>query len=224
MAGLGLALLLLSTSKTSLVALIIGLAGLAFVLLVRRGGAVAVLGVYGAVVGAIGLGAAIWLTPDVFLNLLGKDATLTGRTKIWAAVIHAIQLRPWLGYGYGAVWTETDLWGPLNKIMHEAGFKPEHAHNSWLEQWLGMGLFGLIAWSLYYATALGRAIWAVFTSKGGLVAFPFLLVFTLISLTESVVLIYNDLNWVMFVALAARLAVPGGDRTQQKSPANRGAL
>lgn len=208
MAALGLGLLLLSTSKTSLVALILGLGALAFVLLARRGGAMAVLAVYGAVLAAVSLGAALWLAPDVFLNLLGKDATLTGRTKIWAAVINAIHQRPLLGYGYGAVWTETGLWGPLAHIVKEAGFKPEHAHNSWLEQWLGMGLVGLTAWVLYYLSTLGRAIWAVFTSRGALVVFPFLMVYTLISLTETVVLVYNDLRWVMFVALAARLALP----------------
>ena len=210
-AALGFGLLLLSTSKTSLVALILGLGALGFVLLARRGGAVTVAAVYGAVLAVAGLAAALWLAPDVFLKLLGKDATLTGRTAIWAAVMRAIQQRPLLGYGYGAVWSETGAWGPLAWIIKQAGFKPEHAHNSWLEQWLGMGLVGLTAWALYYLTALGRATWAVFTSRGALIAFPFLTVYTLISLTESVTLVYNDLYWVMFVALAARLALPQAD-------------
>jgi O-antigen ligase len=208
MAGLAFGLLLLSTSKTSLVSLILGLAALGFVLLARRGGVVAILAVYGGVLGLVGLGAALFLAPDVFLSLLGKDATLTGRTKIWTAVLHAIHRRPWLGYGYGAVWTETDLWGPLNPIVKEAGFKPEHAHNSWLEQWLGMGVIGLTAWVLYYVTTLCQAIWAVFTNRGALIVFPFLMVFTLMTLTESIVLVYNDLSWVLFVAMASRLALP----------------
>jgi len=148
------------------------------------------------------------LAPDVFFALLGKDATLTGRTKIWAAVIRLISQRPWIGYGYQAVWTDTSGWGPLAWIVKDAGFKPEHAHNSWLEQWLGMGVFGLAAWALYYLTTLFRAIWAVFTSKGALLAFPFLIVFSLMSLTESVAVIYNDLRWVIFVALSIRLALP----------------
>ena len=173
-----------------------------------EGGVVAILAVYGGVLGLVGLGAALFLAPDVFLSLLGKDATLTGRTKIWTAVLHAIHRRPWLGYGYGAVWTETDLWGPLNPIVKEAGFKPEHAHNSWLEQWLGMGVIGLTAWVLYYVTTLCQAIWAVFTNRGALIVFPFLMVFTLMTLTESIVLVYNDLSWVLFVAMASRLALP----------------
>jgi O-antigen ligase len=208
MAVLGLALLLLSTSKTSLVALFLGLGVFGFVLLARRGGAMAVVAVYAAVLALVTLGAALWLAPNIFLELLGKDATLTGRTKIWAGVIRQARLRPWLGYGYGAVWTETSRWGPLAKITKEAGFTAHHAHNSWLEQWLGLGWVGLSAWALYYLGVLGRAIWAVFTSRGALLMFPFLMVYTLISLTESVALVYNDLRWVLFVALASRLALP----------------
>lgn len=208
LAGLGVALLLLSTSKTSLVALVLGLGALGFVLVARRGGAMAVVAVYAAVLLLVGLAAALWLAPNVFLGLLGKDATLTGRTKIWAGILRQIHLRPLLGYGYGAVWSETSIWGPLAKITKEAGFTAHHAHNSWLEQWLGIGLVGLIAWACYFIGVLGRAIWSVFTSRGAILAFPFLMVFSLISLTESVAVVYNDLRWVLFVALASRLALP----------------
>ncbi len=208
MAVLSLGLLVLSTSKTALLALFFGLGVLGFVLLARRGGAVTVVAVYGAVLLAATLGAALWLAPDLFLSLLGKDATLTGRTKIWAAVMRQIRLRPWLGYGYGAIWSETSIWGPLAKITKEAGFVAHHAHNSWLEQGLGLGLVGLASWAAYYLTTLGRAVWAVFTSRGALLVFPFLMVYTLISLSESVAVVYNDLRWVLFVTLAARLALP----------------
>lgn len=207
-AALDLGLLTLSTSKTALVALVLGLAALGFVQLARRGGAVAVLAVYGAVIAMGALVAGVFLSPDLFFSLLGKDATLTGRTKIWAAVIRLIGERPWLGYGYQAVWTDTSGWGPLAWIVKEAGFLPEHAHNSWLEQWLGMGVFGLGAWALYYLTTLFRALWAVFTEKGALLVFPFLVVFSLMTLTESIAVIYDDLRWVMFVTISIALATP----------------
>jgi exopolysaccharide production protein ExoQ len=211
MSALALGLIYMSTSKTSLVALLLGAAVFGLVMLVRRGGGVAVIGIYGAVVALGALGAAIFLAPDIFLSLLGKDATLTGRTKIWAAVMRQIELRPWQGYGYGAVWSEDSGWGPLAWIVKEAGFKPEHAHNSWLEQWLGMGYVGLGAWIGYYLTTLGRAIWAMFASVGALVTLPFFVVFTMITLTESVAVSYNDMRWVIFVAFSIRLALPDSD-------------
>ena len=207
-AALTLLLLLLSTSKTSLVALMLGVAALGFVLLVRRGGAIAVVSTYLAVVGAVGLGAAIVFAPDIFLNLLGKDATLTGRTKIWAAVLRLIHLQPWLGYGYGAVWSDTSSRGPLQWIVKQAGYKPEHAHNGWLEQWLGMGALGLSAWTLCFLSALCQSLWSVFIRRGALFAFPFMVVYGLMILTESIAVAYNDLRWVLFVVVATRLALP----------------
>ena len=211
MAGLALLLLLLSTSKTSLVSLMLGVAALGFVLLVRRGGAIAVVAVYLAVIALVGLGAGVILAPDALLAILGKDATFTGRTKIWAAILRLIHERPWLGYGYGAVWTDTTGWGPLAKIVKQAGFTPQHAHNSWLEQWLGMGLIGLWAWILTYLTTLARTVAAIFRHPGALVAFPFLVVYTLMSLTESIAFTFNDMRWVMFVALSVQLARPRGE-------------
>jgi O-antigen ligase len=207
-AALDLALLLLSTSKTSLAALALGVAALGFVGLARKGGVAAIAATYAAVVALAALAGVLILAPDTLFALLGKDATLTGRTKVWAAVWRLIGKRPWLGYGYAAVWRDDTGWGPLAWIVKWAGFKPDHAHNSWLEQWLGMGLAGLGAWALYYLATLARAVWAAFTDDGALLALPILVVFTLMSLTESVAVVYNDLRWLVFVALSIRLALP----------------
>jgi O-antigen ligase len=204
-------LIFASTSKTSLVAVTLGFAVFCLVLVVRRGGTLAVIASYGAVVALMALVAVVLLAPDILLNLLGKDATLTGRTKIWAAVMRQIQQRPVLGYGYGAVWNDDSGWGPLAWIIKQAGFRPDHAHNSWLEQWLGMGLWGLTAWALYYLMTMVRAIAAMFRSNGALVALPFLVVYTLTTLTESVAVSYNDMRWVIFVAFSVRLALPDRD-------------
>jgi O-antigen ligase len=208
MAALAVLLILLSTSKTSLVALGLGVAALGFVLLVRRGGAISVVAVYAGVIGAAGLAAAIMLAPDVFLALLGKDATLTGRTKIWEAILRLIHQRPWLGYGYAAVWSDTSGQGPLAWIVKQAGYKPDHAHNGWLEQWLGMGLLGLAAWALCFLTAFIQSLWSVFSRRGALFAFPIMVVYALMILSESIALAYNDLRWVLFVIVAARLSTP----------------
>ena len=224
LAGLSVALMLMSTSKTSLVAMVLGMAALGFVLLVRRGGAVSVVAVYVTVVAAAGLAAGIVLAPDVFLNLLGKDATLTGRTKIWTAVLRLIHQQPWLGYGYAAVWSDDSGRGPLAWIVKQAGYKPEHAHNGWLEQWLGMGLIGLGAWTLCYFSTLLQSLWAVFVRRGALFAFPLMVVYSLMILTESIAVTYNDLRWVLFVIVATRLALPERDLDSHNIRIERGAI
>lgn len=206
MAALALGLILMSTSKTSLLAVMLGLAAITFIALVRRGPVVAIGASYLAVVSLFLIVVVAVFAADVVFAVLGKDATLTGRTEIWAAIMNRIQDRPWLGYGYSAVWDDKSGWGPFAWIAKEAGFAPKHAHNSWLEQWLGMGLIGLVAWVLFYLQTVTAALIAVFREKGAYLVFPFLLVDSLIMLTESVAVTYNDLRWVMFVCLAAKLA------------------
>jgi O-antigen ligase len=207
-AGLAFLLVLASTSKTSLLAALLGLGALAFVALARRGPAAGVIMVWLAILGVTLAAFVALFASDAVFALLGKDATLTGRTKIWDAAMRQIALRPMTGYGYGAVWTEKGSWGPLAWIIKHAGFRPQHAHNSWIEQWLGMGVWGLGAFALFYAQMTLLALVAIFRNPGAFLAVPLLLVYTLMSLTESIAVAYNDLRWVLIVIVAVKLALP----------------
>jgi exopolysaccharide production protein ExoQ len=144
-------------------------------------------------------------------GLLGKDATLTGRTQIWAAVMHRIDERPWLGYGYAATWDNTAPYGPLSWIIHDAGFRPHHAHNSWLEQWLALGVVGLVAWSAFFLQTLVANIVALYRDKGAYLALPYFVIYALTTVSESIAVQYNDMRWMIFVTLAVKLAL--GDRS-----------
>jgi exopolysaccharide production protein ExoQ len=213
-AGLALVLVLMSTSKTSLVSLMVGGAALVFVLIARRSPAAGAAITWTGVTGVVLLGGFVLVASDAFFAVLGKDATLTGRTEIWSAAMRQIEQRPWTGYGYAAVWDNKSGWGPFAWITKDAGFQAHHAHNSWIEQWLGLGIIGLAAWGLFYLQTLTLAIIAVFRERGALLAFPFLVVYTLVSLTESIAVVYNDFRWALFVAFAAKLAF--SDREQAR--------
>jgi O-antigen ligase len=207
-AALALFLVIMSTSKTSLVSLLLGAATLMFVGLLRRGPASRVAMVWLAVVGLmIGAGALLFAADAIF-EVLGKDATLTGRTEIWDAAMREIEKRPWTGYGYGVIWDVKGAWTPYAWMERHAGFSPEHAHNAWIEQWLGLGLLGLGAFGLFYIQTTVLTLWAMFRNAGAYLAAPFLIVYSLTSVTESIGFVYNDLRWVLFVAIAARLALP----------------
>jgi O-antigen ligase len=221
MVGVALLLMGLSTSKTALVSCLLGLCGLGLVWLVRRGRVTALVASYGAVVGVAAVVMLALLASDLAFAVLGKDATLTGRTKIWAGVLHEIHQRPWFGWGYGAVWTNEAVWAPLAWITKISGFRAYHAHNSWLEQWLAAGVLGIGLWAAYFMETCVRAIIAVYRSPGAYLALPFLLVYSLISLTESIALIYNSLHWVLFVAIAAKLAFPDRDQAGDSAPIRR---
>jgi len=178
-AGLAAGLVLMSRSGAGLAALAVGLTALSFVWACRRGAT------RGAtVVGVLLLVLFMLLAAS---TLLGKEAVVTGRTPLWATALSQIEQRPWLGYGYGA----------------SAG---QSVRNAWIELWLGVGLFGLMAWGLFYLQALALAVIAAFRDSGALLAFPVLAAFTLVSLTESVAMADNDLRWVVFVAAAGKLA------------------
>jgi exopolysaccharide production protein ExoQ len=204
-------LVLTSTSKTALVSVMLGLGALGMTAFAQLGPAAGVLALWLTVCGVMLVAGVALFAADAVFGLLGKDATLTGRTKIWSAAMRQIADRPWTGFGYGAIWTEEGRWGPLARIIKDAGFRPQHAHNTWIEQWLGQGLPGLVAFALAYLQALALAAVAVFRSRGALLAVPYLVVYTPMTFTESVGLVYNDMRWVMFVAIAVKLAWPDQD-------------
>jgi O-antigen ligase len=68
---------------------------------------------------------------------LGRDATLTGRTDIWAAALK-IPTNPLLGHGFASTWLT-----PEGRAMAEE-LKIPHAHNGYLETYLHSGLFGVL--------------------------------------------------------------------------------
>jgi exopolysaccharide production protein ExoQ len=208
MIGLALALMLLSKSKTSLVALALGVGALCAVLVARRGPVLAVLTTFLGVSALLVIGFLFYFDSDTLFALLGKDATLTGRTKLWAAIMTQLNTRPWTGFGYSAVWSDPGVWGPLAWISKQAGFTAVHSHNSWLEIWVSLGYVGLGLWVLYFVEVWVRGILATYRSPGGYIALPFLAIFSLMTITETVALVYNNFIWVMFVALGVKLATP----------------
>ena len=61
---------------------------------------------------------------------------------------------------------------------------------------------------MLFVQTMVTALVAVYREKGAYLAFPFLVVYALVTLTESIAVTYNDMRWVIFVALAVKLAFP----------------
>ncbi|HEX4181592.1 MAG TPA: O-antigen ligase [Caulobacteraceae bacterium] len=217
--GAAFTLLLLSTSKTSLVSCLIGACCIPLVALARRGRVGAVAATYLWVSALLSIGFLLYAGPDLLLGLVGKDETLTGRTQIWGAVLHQIALRPVTGYGFGAVWDDTSPWGPVRKISQEQGFIVHEAHNTWLGLWLDLGYLGLAAWALLFVGVWARAMVALYRRPAAYFILPFLTVFSLHTFTEAAALSPNDLIWLMFAATAVKLALPeGASRPDPRGP------
>jgi O-antigen ligase len=130
-------LVLFSTSKTSLLGLMLVGSGVVVASGVRRGGVLAVLTAWLALVGmGLVVGVAVF-APEIVLEALGKDPTLTGRTDIWSAVLRRVEERPWQGYGYAAFWADEQ--GPAGYVRNEVDWDAPTAHNGWLELLLSFG-------------------------------------------------------------------------------------
>jgi O-antigen ligase len=198
-------LVLLSTSKTALLAALLGLCIIAACAMVRRGPVLAVLVSAGAL-GAVVIGASIVvLAPDLIVAVLGRDLTLTGRTEIWEASARFVEAQPWLGYGYYAFWLPEN--GPAYWVREAVAWQVASAHSSWLELALGLGRAGVLLFALQLAVTLWRGAGAVMRPDAGLWAPAFLAAFALYTLSESHVLQANNLFWTIYVAVAARLAL-----------------
>jgi len=206
-AVLMLGLLILSTSKTSLVSIVIGSGAIFAIWLAGRGPVTGVVVIWTGVTAMLALATVVVVDPALLFAVLGKDATLTGRTFIWDGIMRQIRTRPNTGFGYGVVWSTEGPWTPLAKIVAVAGFRPYHAHSTWLEMWLGMGLPGLVLWGLVVLETWLKSLWRAFRGDGGYFALPFLAIFTLSSLTESIGLIWNDLRWCLLVTVIVKLSL-----------------
>ena len=215
LAVVSVALVILSTSKTALLVLLLSLSAMGFVAVVKSGPLRAVVATWLAVVVVIGGALLISAETDVVLGLLGKDATLTGRTEIWSGIMQQMSEHPWRGFGYGAVWDDPGFTGPKAWIGHQAHFIPANAHSGWLEIYIALGLGGVILFALWLVQIWAQSLWAAYTSPGGWVALPMMASFTFTMLSESIAMNWHELRWVVMVALALKLAL--GDEPEQPS-------
>ena len=82
---------------------------------------------------------------DMFLQSIGKDTSLTGRTVLWSRAAGIISDYPWGGVGLQAFWVagnpEAIRFWEMFYIYGHAGF---HFHDLWLEIGVELGLIGVL--------------------------------------------------------------------------------
>jgi O-antigen ligase len=162
-----LPLLLLSKSATSLVSAVLAM-GLGTAVYVLFGGPIGgfklraelrvILGAL-AVVSGVLLFTVAW-TP--LLEALGRDPTLTGRTKLWDWAINLNADRRWLGSGYRSFWIDentryfflTFAWnmGPDGQ-RSDTYAGPTHAHSGYVDLLLELGVVGVAAFAALIISA-----------------------------------------------------------------------
>jgi len=105
---------------------------------------------------------AFFVFGDELVAVVGRDATLTGRTNIWPVVLDAIWQSPLLGFGYYAA-TE-DFIRPL--LVGWVGSAAVDPHNGYLDVLLGTGIVGLASVLICISSAIIKGIRRVKSSSG----------------------------------------------------------
>lgn len=196
-------LVLASTSTTGLLALLLTCATLLGLRMLRSGGAGAVAALWLGLAAGIAVATLFLLAPELFFQMVGKDATLTGRTDIWDAVMRRVAAQPG-GHGFAAFWSSDSV--PASYVRTEADWPVPNAHNGWLEMMLWFGYAGAWVFAAHYFVTLAASttrIWS--TDAGAYFAVPSTLLFALFSISESTIMQWNNLSWVLYVATLAKV-------------------
>lgn len=138
---------------------------------------------------------------ETAFNYMGRDLSFTGRTPLWYMVWQSILQKPWLGYGLGAFWSNESM-------LQNLGWSSPHAHNGFLDVGLSLGFVGFGVFLLAFSTAWTRAykISRLLQTPESLWPLSLLTFMIFANLTESTLMVRNDIVWVLFVSAAASLS------------------
>ncbi len=133
------------------------------------------------------------------LGLVGRDFTLTGRTKLWSLAVEFGSNRPLLGYGYRVFWTEQNAGALYGRLWDGASMG--HAHNGFIDVWLDIGFIGLLLVLLLLVGGIARSLRHLGETDGVLSYwFPLALAFVaLAGMTEQTILTHSSIEWTVFV-------------------------
>lgn len=96
---------------------------------------------------------------DDLLRIVGKDPTMTGRTRLWASLMVSILKHPIAGYGYRAFWQGLNGESAYATLQSNSLGRVGYAENGVLELWLDLGAVGVILYALVFFRAVRDAIY-----------------------------------------------------------------
>jgi O-antigen ligase len=148
----------------------------------------------------------------ILLRMLGRDATLTGRTGIWKAVLQ-LQTNPLLGTGFESFWTEDRI----ERVWQIIGFKGiAETHNGYLEIYINLGWIGVLLLTLLIFTGYRNALHGFWIDPAmGRLQIAFFTACLIFNLSEAGFRMMSPC-WMVFL-LAAMAYAPSGERLNRSS-------
>src|SRR5216684_6815549 len=210
-------LILLCHSRTALVVFVAMLVLLRVFRLRHRGSRALIAGIAGVLIVSALLSVVVDM--DSMAGLLGRDATLTGRTNIWAMALESVAEKPLLGYGYSAFWNVAPEADRISNILH---WKVPHAHNGFIDLTLQLGVAGLALFLVVYLIAARRAIAFANSDPGQEAIWPlaYLAFVVLYQVTESTIFVGNTILWMVYVSSICSItkALPADSTVSDHEP------
>jgi O-antigen ligase len=139
-------------------------------------------------------------------TMIGKSPDMTGRSDIWKAVMGLVVQRPIQGWGWISYWMPGVA--PYEGLIVRDNVTYYQAHNSYLDVWLQLGIFGLLLllglvaftfvklWRLAVRHTSPLYLWPIFIYVAILLQ----------NLTESRLIV--ELGWVLLVIFATKVNEP----------------
>jgi exopolysaccharide production protein ExoQ len=159
-----------------------------------------------------------------FLGLLGRNTSLTGRVPMWGYLFqHLINQRPWLGYGYGAIWHLQGIRMELAQIFNWNA-PVLIADNGFIDILLHLGIIGIAVLVSLIVLGFIRGIKYLLKERTLEAAIPILiLTFGLIAnITLSLILETETLVWIIALAtltsIISFLPINAGDANNPGIP------
>lgn len=139
----------------------------------------------------------------------GDPDVLTGRPRLWAAVLLMILQHPLLGFGYQSFWRDSE--GGFVTVWQMVGWNPPHAHNGFLETALDLGLVGLVVLLLALSVIGSRALRALRTSSSARPeSWPVAIVlFVLLANLSESTFLRSNIYWALLTAVSVTLSIRG---------------
>jgi exopolysaccharide production protein ExoQ len=158
------------------------------------------------VVGSIVCGLLLQALFDVsgtVTELLGRDATFTGRTDIWERIL-AEPTPFFYGTGFYSFWLDP---ARVARVSHGLYFNLNESHDGYIEMYVNEGVIGLLLLFVLLITACARSKRLALAKPGFMTAFglAILIAGIIYNITEAA---YNRMNILWFCMIMFMLEIP----------------
>lgn len=138
---------------------------------------------------------------ELFLSLVNKEITLTGRLPLWQILLRLGFEKFFGGYGYGTFWLG---WNGIESatVWQTVNWMPNRAHNGYLDVWLEMGIVGalIFIWMIYRLLRTFN-LDEILYDPSRQIFFILSVVILVKNLIDTIIPRHNSIFWVLFLVI-----------------------